>query len=127
MGFCFSCIYTLSKMRNNDVLESSMSDLVGNIAPSVIPANNIAPQPLSEMAYQMGAQAEGITNWLRSGNDAKYELEVYLKSLDDVKGILSRIRESEFHMDRLESLSPLMEIIIDSEFQEKVQSIINVV
>jgi len=43
-------------MRNNDVLESSMSDLVGNIAPSVIPANNIAPQPLSEMAYQMGAQ-----------------------------------------------------------------------
>ena len=113
-------------MRNNDVLESSMSDLVGNIAPSVIPANNITPQPLSEMAYQMGAQAEGITNWLRSGNDAKYELEVYLKSLDDVKGILSRIRESEFHMDRLESLSPLMEIIIDSEFQDKVQSIISV-
>jgi len=58
-GFLFfACIYTLSKMRNNDVLESSMSDLVGNIAPSVIPANNIAPQPLSEMAYQMGAQAE---------------------------------------------------------------------
>jgi len=58
-GFLFfGCIYTLSKMRNNDVLESSMSDLVGNIAPSVIPANNIAPQPLSEMAYQMGAQAE---------------------------------------------------------------------
>jgi len=56
-GFLFfGCIYTLSKMRNNDVLESdSMSDLVGNIA-SVIPANNIAPQPLSEMAYQMGAQ-----------------------------------------------------------------------